>query len=294
MKKVLVIGSSNIDYSARVDEFPNRGETKVGKTFKTSLGGKGLNQAVAASLTGADVTFLTALGNDFGESFIRTKLSDYNVNLVPIIKETTTGSALILVEDKTSENEIIINGGANMALNNKDIDDNIDLIKECDYILLQLEIDTDVIEYIVKLAKEFNKTVILNTAPFKPISDYVLTNVDYLTPNKGELANLAGIYSDSLEVNISYLLDKGINNLIITLGEEGSLFVNKDVRLKVPAYKVKPLDTTGAGDCYNGFFVGALAQGYDIKNALDLASKASAISVTKEGTVTSYPKIDEI
>ena len=163
MKKILVIGSSNIDYTARTNTFPNRGETVVGNSFKQSLGGKGLNQSVAASLTGADVTFLTALGNDFGSNFIINGLKDYNINLHPIIKESTTGSALILVEEQTSENEIVINGGANVLLDKSDIDNNINLIKDCDYILLQLEIKIDVIEYIIKKAKEFNKIVILLT-----------------------------------------------------------------------------------------------------------------------------------
>ena len=294
MKKVLVIGSSNVDYMIRCKAFPKRGETVVGNSFMQNLGGKGLNQAVAASLTGADVTFLTALGNDSGKDFILNGLKPYNLKVVPIKKRTSTGSAMILVEDKTSENEIVINGGANLLLNNKNIDSNINLIKECDYILLQLEIDINTIEYIIKKAKEFNKIVILNTAPYKKLNDYIITNADYLTPNQVELKALAGNQFDNLEDNIDYLLNKGVKNLIITLGKEGSLFVNKNTRLIIPAYKVKAIDSTGAGDCYNGFFVGALAIGYDLKNALDIASKASALSVTKEGTITSYPTMEEI
>ena len=281
MKKVLVIGSSNVDYIIRTKKFPDRGETTFSESFEYAIGGKGLNQAVAASLTGAETTFLTALGNDNNLDYVLNELSKYNLNVKPIIKNTSTGTAIIMVEDESGENEIIVNSGANKKLDKTDIDNNISLIKEADYILLQLELDIRVVEYIIKRAKEFNKTVILNPAPFNILDKDVMSLCDYITPNEGE-------YQKLKEANIK------LNNVIVTMGSNGSKLITKNEEIKIPAHKVLAVDTTGAGDCYNGTFVGFLSLGYDVKEALNLASYASALSVKKPGAAKSYPTKDEI
>lgn len=281
MKKVLVIGSSNVDYIIRTKKFPDRGETTFSESFEYAIGGKGLNQAVAASLTGAETTFLTALGNDNNLDYVLNELSKYNLNVKPIIKNTSTGTAIIMVEDESGENEIIVNSGANKKLDKTDIDNNIELIKNHDYILLQLELDIKVIEYIIKIAKKLNKIVILNPAPFSILNKDVMELCDFVTPNEGE-------YQKLLESNIK------LNNVIVTMGSNGSKLITKDKEIKIPAYKVLAVDTTGAGDCYNGTFVGFLAQGYEISDALNLASYASALSVKKVGAAKSYPTKDEI
>ena len=281
MKKVLIIGSSNVDYIIRTKKFPDRGETTFSESFSYAIGGKGLNQAVASALTGADTTFLTALGNDNNLDYVLNELSKYDLNVKPIIKDTSTGTAIIMVEDETGENEIIVNSGANKLLDKTDIDNNINLIKESDYILLQLELDNKVVEYIIKKSKELNKIVILNPAPFSILNKDIMEMCDYVTPNEGE-------YQKLLESNIK------LNNVIVTMGSNGSKLISGDKEIKIPAHKVLAVDTTGAGDCYNGTFVGFLAQGYDIEKSLNLASYASALSVKKPGAAKSYPTKDEI
>ena len=292
MKKILVIGSSNLDMTLRCNNFPKPGETIACNSFNLSIGGKGLNQAVAASLTKANVTFLTALGNDRNKDYILDNLKDYNLNIKTIIKNSPTGNAIILVEEETKENEIIITGGANQELDKNDIDNNIDLIKECDYILLQLEINIDTIKYIISKAKLYNKEVILNPAPYQYLDNDILENVGYLTPNERELSSLTG--EDDYMEGAKTLLNKGVKNIIVTLGSKGSVLVNKDEVIKIESHKVNAFDTTGAGDSYNGVFLGFLSQGYTIKESLSYASIASALSVTKKGAAKSYPKKDEI
>ena len=195
-------------------------------------------------------------------------------------------------KSETGENEIIVNGGANVLLNNEDIDNNIDLIKDSDIILLQLEINIEVIKHIIEIAKKYNKIVVLNPAPFKALDDYILSNLDYITPNETEIEKLSH-YND-LDKDINILLNKGVKNVIVTLGNKGSKIVNKDYCKTIKSYKVNAIDTTGAGDCYNGTFVGYLAKGFNLIEALEYASKASAISVTRHGAAASYPSEDEI
>lgn len=294
MKKVLIIGSSNIDMTLRTLRFPERGETIFSSSFDTNLGGKGLNQAVAASITGADVTFLTALGNDNYKDYILKELKKYNLNVIPIIKRCSTGVAFINVEEETSENKIIVNSGANAHLNKKDIDKYIYLIEETDYILLQLEVNLDTIKYIIKKAKEYGKIVILNPAPYLPLDDFILKNVDYLTPNRTELNLLVRNIFQSYIDESDYLIRCGVKNVIVTLGEDGAYFVNETNDMHIKAYKTNAIDTTGAGDCFNGVFVGLLSLGYEFKEALDYASYAASISVSRPGASKSYPNFDEI
>lgn len=292
MKKILVIGSSNLDMTLRCNKFPKPGETIACNTFDLSIGGKGLNQAIAANLTGASVTFLTALGNDTNKDYILDNLKEYNLNIKPVIKKTSTGNAVILVEEESKENEIIITGGANQELNKNDIDNNIELIKECDYILLQLEINIDTIKYILTKAKLYNKEVILNPAPYQYLDNDILENVTYLTPNETELESLTG--KNYYMEGAKSLLDKGVKNVIVTLGSKGSVLVNKNEKIEIASHKVNAVDTTGAGDSYNGVFLGFLAQGYTVKESLSYASIAGALSVTKKGAAKSYPTKDEI
>lgn len=293
MKKVLVIGSSNVDLVMRTKRFPNPGETIMCESFKQNLGGKGLNQAVALKLSGADVTFLTALGNDNNKDFILNELKKYDLNVKPIIKNSSTGTAVIVVNSTNSENKIIVDGGANILLNKEDIDNNIDLIKEADYILLQLEINRDVIEYIINIAYDLGKTIILNPAPYKDIDINVIKKVTYITPNLGELGQIIKEYDN--HVDKAYQLnDLGVKNVIVTLGSKGSFYMSKYTAINIKGFVVKAIDTTGAGDCYNGVFVSFLSQGYSLIDSLNYASKASAISVTREGAAKSYPTLNEI
>ena len=285
MKKILVIGSSNVDYTLEIENFPKKGETIHSKNFFKSVGGKGLNQAIAASIISDNVTFLTALGNDLDKDYILSFLSNYNINLCPIIKDTNTGSAIIEL-DRTGDNKIIVNGGANMCLSKKDIDDNLELIKSSDIIILQLEIDLDTISHIIELGNKYGKTIILNPSPFKKL-DY--RNLDYLIVNEGELEMVLD------DKELSFLFDKSnIKNVIVTLGDKGAKIINKDGEKIIAGNKVKAIDTVGAGDCFTGVFAGCLANDYDIDKCLSTSNLAASKSVTKKGAAISYPKRNEI
>ena len=295
MKKILVIGSSNIDYTYVSDSFPLEGETLLAKECFTNLGGKGLNQAAAAAKMRADVSFLTCLGNDANKDVIINAAKELNINIVPIIKNSPTGNAFINVNSKTKENKILVFGGANVLFTKQDIDNNLDLIKQSDYILLQLEIPLDVVKYIVKIAKELGKITFLNPAPYVPLDDELLKNIDYITPNEGELKLIADNFSDDYLENAKHVQSKfNINNVIVTLGDKGSILINKEKIIKIDPYKVNAMDTTGAGDCFNGTLLAFLSKGYSLKDSLDKASLASALSVTKLGALKSYPTLEEI
>ena len=294
MKKILVIGSSNVDLIFRVDKFPNDGETILATSFEQNLGGKGLNQAIAAKLSGANVKFLTAIGNDSNGKYILNEVKKYGLDIYPIIKDCETGSAAILVNNQNSENQIVVSGGANIKLNKEDIDNNIELIKECDYLLLQLEIPLNVIEYVIKLADIYNKEILLNPAPYKNIDLNILKKISYITPNEGELYQLVNHYSNDYVKNTNVLLNLGIKNILVTLGKNGSYLVNDTTKFKMESIKVNSIDTTGAGDCYNGVFLSFLTQGYSIFDSMKYATIASAMSVQKIGAAKSYPTKEEI
>ena len=291
MKKVLVIGSVNMDYTVYTNSFPLPGETIVGSSRFIQPGGKGENQAVAIAKSNKVICdFVGAIGNDSDGRAIREVLKNNNVNAhLIIVDNVETGNATILV-NKESENEIIIVVGANGFINKEDID--LDLIKNADYIVLQNEIPEKTNEFIIKKAKELGKIVVYNPAPYRPINEEVFKYLDYFIPNKIEFAKYSGI--DNIEEGVSYLLSKGVKNVLITLGTEGSVLFNKKEKIKVDACQVKAVDTVAAGDTYVGYFVASLASGYTVKESMQLASKASSITVTRKGSLISIPKGEEV
>ena len=179
----------------------------------------------------------------------------------------------------------------------EDIDKNIDLIKETDIILSQLEIPLDTVEYLSSKAKEFNKIFILNPAPGRELSDHLLNNIDYLTPNETELSLISEIEikdEDSFRKACSFLLDKGVKTLLVTLGEKGVYLYSKEEEELLPAYKVNAVDTTAAGDCFNGAFAAYLTKGYPLKKAIRYAEKAASVAVTRKGAISSLPREEEV
>lgn len=297
MKKVLVIGSVNVDHTTYFEKLPQAGETLVGRDYKPAIGGKGANQAVAASLSGADVTFLCSIGEDDNATKIQKELAKFPMKTIYHKTEKQTGIATILVNSSTGQNRIIIVPGSNAELKENIIRKYENLVAKCDYLLLQLEIPMSSVKVCLELAKKHNKVTILNPAPASHLSSKILDLVDYLTPNELELETISEMHCDSEDDYIKAaqsLIEKGVSNVIVTMGEQGSLLVNKNSHIKIPAYKVNAVDTTAAGDCYNGVFVSYLSQGYDIEDALNMASKASALAVTKYGAISSLPTKDEI
>lgn len=298
MKKILVVGSVNMDLVTSFDVLPKKGETSFGNGFLKNPGGKGANQACAASLLGADVTMIASVGEDeFGKELENT-VKGCNVQTKwKKDHSKTTGVATILLDETEHDNRIIVIPGANYSLTKEDIDKNLSLIKEADILLLQLEIPLQTVEYVASLGKKLGKTVILNPAPGKKLPDSLLRNVTYLTPNETELSLVSGIDIDdeaSFYQACSFLRDKGVDTLLITLGEKGVFVFNDERKELVPAYKVQPIDTTAAGDCFNGAFARSLAKGYPLLDAIAYAQKASSISIQRKGAIRSLPKEEEV
>ena len=297
MKKILVIGSLNMDLVTMSERHPKLGETIIGKSFFQIPGGKGGNQAVAIAKLGGDVTMFGCVGKDSHGDRLTEELKKNNVNIEYIKKsEQNTGIATIVVDDNAN-NTIIVVPGANFEITVDDIDKNIELIKNTDMVLLQLEIPVDVVEYILKKSKEYNKITVLNPAPAEKLSVDIIKNVDYLVPNETELELLSGMPANSQEeilVATKKLMDMGIKNLIVTMGKNGSIFVGEDKVVKVGIHRVKAVDPTAAGDSFIGGVLRMLAEGKEIEEAMEFGARVGAITVTKEGAQSSLPTWDEV
>ena len=297
MKKICIIGSIGYDLTTYMYQFPKAGETIVGKKFIQNPGGKGDNQAIAASRAGGDVTFIGAVGDDnYGELLKKSLEANSVKSHLKIVPNMSSQIATILI-DETGENRIVIVPGANNFVDKKQIDDNFDIIKECDIILMQLEIPMETVEYIVDKFYELNKILILNPAPGAELSDNIIKKCTYLTPNENEIGLITKMPYDTID-NIKLaaksLIDKGAQNVLVTLGEKGAYLKNKNDDIIIPTMKVKAVDTTGAGDCFNGVFAMYLALGKSVIEAIKYANVASSISVTRPGTVPSLPYKEEV
>lgn len=299
IKKILVIGSLNMDFVIEVDKMPLPGQTVLGKRFSLSPGGKGANQAFAAGKLGANVSILGAVGNDeYGRKLLQN-LNSVNVNVDNVITtdDANTGCAFINVDD-TGENNIVVVGGANRLITKEIIDENINLITESDIIIVQLEIPLDVVGYAVKLAKENNKFVILDPAPaVSDLSDDLLSNIDIIKPNETEIQILSGIEIKSNEDIVTaarILIDKGVKNVIVTLGKDGSVLIDKNHVKYFSALDVETIDTTAAGDSFTAALAKALLEDKNLDDAISYAHIVSSIVVTKKGAQSSIPSQIEI
>ena len=213
-----------------------------------------------------------------------------------VVPNMSSQIATILI-DETGQNRIVIVPGANNFVDKKQIDDNKDIIIECDIILMQLEIPMETVEYVVDKFYPLNKIIILNPAPGAALSDNIIKKCTYLTPNENEIGLITKMpYEtiDDIKSAAKCLLDKGAQNVLVTIGEKGAYLKNKEQDLIIPTIKVKAIDTTGAGDCFNGVFATYLAMGKDVIEAIKYANVASSISVTRSGTVPSLPYRNEV
>ena len=293
---ITVVGSSNVDLVVKTKRHPLPGETLSGDSFFMCPGGKGANQAVVIAKLGAKVNFISCIGNDFFGDIIIKNLRKEGIKTESIIRKSgiSSGIAFIIV-DKKGENSIVVNSGANYRLNKYDIEKHKKLIFSSNIILSQLEIPISAVKYTIKLAKKKNIPVLLNPAPAKKIPEDLLKEIDILTPNKIELETLTGKKLNSINSikKASYeLLNKGIKAIVVTLGEKGALIVKEDFTKLIPSIKVKAVDTTGAGDAFNGALAFFLAKGKDLKEAVYFANIVAAITTTKFGAQSS-PTIDE-
>jgi ribokinase len=298
MKKVLVVGSINIDLVATVTAFPKPGETLTGRGFNMFPGGKGANQAVAAARLGADVTILGKIGEDsFGQMAINAlNKSNVRTHLIEIEERESTGIALIQVTD-SGENSIVVIPGANRFVDVDYVQRNRKEMEVCDVILLQLEIPYETVEWIAEYAFRNGKTVILDPAPARQVSERLLQNISFITPNDTELKILANLEAGSdtgTERAIRKLLDKGVNMVIYKAGAEGAYIADRDSIKHIQGHRVKAVDTTAAGDSFNGGFAYALSLGKNIRSSVEYANAVGAISVTKLGAQSAIPTSDEV
>lgn len=297
MDKIIVVGSSNVDLTAKVRSLPRPGETIGGATLLQANGGKGANQAVAAARLGADVLLLTCLGNDVNGKMLADRFEKEGINTSGLrFSDTPTGTALIFVDDN-AENCIAVAPGSNDDLLPEDVDAVTEYMKEASYLLVQLEIPMPTVERAAAKADSLGLKVILNPAPVKPVSDELLSHVWLITPNETEAERLTGITIETesdARLVAEALFAQGVENVIITMGGRGSLVCTPERVEFVPARSVKAVDTTGAGDVYNGALVAALADGMDIFAAARLATLAASVSVTRMGAQTSAPYREEI
>ena len=300
MKRIVVIGSSNTDMVVKVSHLPAAGETVLGGEFMMNAGGKGANQAVAAARYGGRVTFVGRVGDDmFGRRTLEVMRQDgIDTSCVAVDREHSSGIALISVNAE-GENSIVVASGANMALGREDIDRAAEEIRAADVVLMQLEVPVAVVEYAAEIAAEAGVPVILNPAPAptEPLGAELLSRLEAITPNRSEAARISRIeVTDigSARRAAEEIHAMGVRNVIITLGGEGSLVYDGVHFEHVEAVRVEAVDTTAAGDTFNGVLACCMAEGRTLAEAARMAGVAAAISVTRMGAQTAAPTRKEV
>lgn len=298
MAKILVVGSSNTDMVVKSAHLPLPGETVLGGQFFSFAGGKGANQAVAAAKLGGEVSFLAKVGNDaLGKTSVEGfKKEGIDVSHIITDPESHSGVALIMVED-SGENCISVASGANGKFTPLDIENASELVEKASFVLVQLEIPLEAVIALVAKAFAYGVPVILNPAPARPLSDELISKLFIITPNETEAELLTGVkVTDELSaVKAARILrEKGAKLVIITLGAKGAFLLSDQEEILIPSIAVKAVDTTAAGDTFNGALTVALAEGMEIKVAIRFANQAAAISVTRMGAQSSQPYRSEL
>ncbi|MBY9012851.1 MAG: ribokinase [Candidatus Lokiarchaeota archaeon] len=303
---VLIIGSSNMDLNIYSQRFPKPGETVTGGVFKQFLGGKGANQAVASVRSGSKTIFIGKVGMDaFGNDML-SQLGNEGVNIEHIIRDPheSSGVAFILI-DESGENMISVAPGANFKLTPDEVQVYSDVIKDAKCLIVQMEIPIETIEEIFKIASQGEVIKILNPAPLKPIRSSILSKIDIIIPNEGELSQLhsllklnelVGNNKDKIIQASKNISKFGIKTIITTLGKNGCILyeAEEDRITEIPAIKVQAIDTVGAGDCFNGVVASKLCQGENILTSIKYATTAASIAITRKGAQASMPYANEI
>lgn len=308
--KILVVGSLVMDLIYSTSRVPNEGETvNDGLSFDSAPGGKGANQAVQAARLGMDVTMVGKLGKDiFGNELLKA-IQEAGINTDNILRDETFSSAVsnIILEvkpGKKTKNRIIVVPGTNMKITVEDVEFLKEKISEYDLVIMQLEIPLEVNRRVIEYAYAKGVPVMLNPAPDQPLDDDLLSKLTYISPNEHEAYGLTGIKTTTEDGNIDIkkvemaakvLLDKGVKNVIITLGSNGVAYMNKDVFIMKPCIDiVEVVDPTGAGDSFTGAFCSAICMGMTPEKALDFANYTATLTVSRLGAITSLPTIEEV
>ena len=295
MKKIVVVGSSNTDLIIKVSEIPRPGETLLGGEFNTFPGGKGANQAVAAARAGGDVVFIASVGDDpYGAEAIKGyKLDNINTEDIKVCKGVPSGIAMITISER-GENAITVASGANAMLSPADLEEAEEAFQEADYMLVQLETPLETVQKAVELCTELNTPVILNPAPAAELSDEILKHVSIITPNETEAESLTGIEvrdEQTAARAADSLHKRGIETVIITMGAKGAYLSDpgSGIRKIVPGFKVQAVDTTAAGDVFNGQLAVSLAEGEAMEKAIALGPRCRCPVGTKTGCSEFHP-----
>lgn len=283
-RKVCVIGSINIDLVVNTDCIPRQGETIIGNDFFIKPGGKGANQAVAASKMDVDINMIGAVGSDEFGKISKENLSNHGINTSAIseLDDVPTGVANIILSNK--DNRIIVIQGANEKISKEMIQKHLSTIIESNIILLQLEIPIEVIEAVVEIAYKHHIKVVLNPAPYQKLNENICKKLTYITPNENEL--------ESLQKSEEYELLR--NKIIVTMGSKGVRIHNKEIKTQLKSHTVDVVDTTGAGDTFNGVFAAMLAKGKGLLESVTIANGAAALSITKLGAQEGMPTIEAL
>ena len=300
-KRILIIGSLNMDMVIEMKAMPRTGETVLGNTLAYVPGGKGANQTYAAGKIGGNVAMLGCVGCDsIGETLIQNlAASGADASAIRRVEGEPTGTAVIYVNED-GDNSIVVVSGANAACDIAYLKEYDHLIAEADYVVLQMEIPYETVFYAIRRASELGKTVILNPAPAplpEQIPEDIWGKIDYFTPNETELLKLTGqdiLSMENVKKGAEGLIQQGVKNVLVTLGDKGVFFhdgMNTEVFL---ARKVEAVDTTAAGDCFSGAFVTGLAEGKNVAEAVAMANLASSLAVTRKGAQSSIPTRQEL
>ena len=299
-KHVVVVGSINLDLVSSAPKIPLKGETLIGTTFASFPGGKGANQAVAGARLGAHVSMIGKLGDDAFGAQLRANLESAGVNTAAVETDSTTSGIAQIITAENGENVIVVVPGANGNVSPQYVQKHLAIIRDAGIVLTQLETPLETVEYLASITRREGIPLVLDPAPARPLPGSLLAQVDWLTPNESETSSLLGLKSqelaqEELEAAAETLLQRGSRNVLLKLGQRGCFLALADGRrILLPAYAVRAIDSTAAGDAFNGAFASALLDGHDPVRSASWASAVAAISVTRRGAQPSMPTNAEV
>jgi len=299
-KRLVVVGSINLDLVSVAPRIPLPGETLTGSTFASFSGGKGANQAFAAARLGMQVSMIGKLGNDSFGGELRANLESAGVDTTAVAVEATSSGIAQIITAANGENVIVVIPGANALVSPSYVEKHLDLIRSASIVLTQLETPLETVEFLASITRKEGIPIVLDPAPARPLPDSLLERVDWLTPNESETCSLLGFKSQDLPENelakiAETLLQRGPRNVLLKLGQRGCFLALADGRrISLPAYQVRAIDSTAAGDAFNGAFASALLEGHDPVRSASWASAVAAISVTRRGAQPSMPTRAEV
>jgi ribokinase len=292
------LGSLNIDMVLTTERLPLIGETIHGEHMHYMMGGKGANQAVAAARMGIPTSIIGCVGNDtFGEKIVKHLSEEKKLDISAVKKEENIFTGTATVFKTKNDNAIVVIPGANECCDKRVVDEYIEVIKQADVLLTQLEVPMETVEYALQKAKEFGLQTILNPAPYKELAPGLLEYIDYLTPNETEFESMVGKEfetSEDLEKEMLQWSKNNNVNLIVTRGSDGSSYMEDGKVHTVPCMKVDVVDTTGAGDTFNGILAYAIAENKPLREAVKMAGTGASLSITALGAQSGMPSIEKL